>query len=97
MDEYLCGLFEGERLLGEDEELQEAGGQVLKGLLFFGLMSDDWLVRLYDGGHCFDCLPKSPPDIVVLGGLLDHLQALKDVHNVVDASSFNRQLQGYFV
>lgn len=50
-----------------------------------------------DSGDGLEGLLESPPNIIVLGSLSNHLEAFKDVNDVVDTSSLNFELVGNLV
>jgi hypothetical protein len=93
VDQDLRSLLQRNRSAGEDEDLEEARRQVLERLLLLGGEINEVAAVLSDGVDGAHCLLEAAPNIIILGGLFDHLQALEDVHNVVDASALDLQLQ----
>jgi hypothetical protein len=97
VDEDLGCLLERDGLGGKDEELEEAGCEILEGFLSLGRDDGEVALTLGDGADGLNCLLESPPNIIILGCLFDHLQAFKNIDNVVDSTPLDLELDGDLV
>ena len=95
MQQKFGGLLKSDGFSMCDEGIEEARGQIFQRFLVSGVVCGEGGMRELMNGP--DCFLESPPKIIVLGRLAHHLQTLKDVDDVVDASALNFELESDLV